>query len=314
MATMRVATIHEFGASNVFKLESAPIPALNEGEVLIKVHATSINPIDVKTREGSGLAGMYKDLLPVILGWDVSGVVEGVGTNVTDFKAGDEVYGMPVFPMLAKTYAEYLVAPASQLAKKPKNISHNEAAALPLVGLTALQGLDAMNLQSRETLLVHAAAGGVGHMVVQLAKARGAKVIGTASAKNHEFLRSLGVDEIIDYTKTPFEQVVKNVDAVFDCVGGEVQTRSFQTLRSGGRLVSITGKPNEELVHKYNVAPFQQLVKPDKAGLETIAQFVEVGKVKPVVSATFVLADIAKAHDLVATGHVRGKVVVQVAS
>jgi NADPH:quinone reductase-like Zn-dependent oxidoreductase len=314
MANMRVVTIHGFGGSDVLRLEQAPIPTPGEGEVLVKVHATSINPIDVKTREGSGLAGMYKDQLPAVLGWDVSGVIESVGTAVTDFRAGDEVYGMPVFPVLAKTYAEYIVAPANQLARKPKNLSHNEAGAIPLVALTAHQGLEAMNLRAGETLLVHAAAGGVGHMVVQLAKARGAKIIGTASAKNHEFLKSLGVDEVIDYNQTPFETVIKNVDAVFDCVGGDVQTRSFAVLRSGGRLVSITGKPNEELVKKHNVAPFQQLVKPGRAGLETFTSLVEAGKVKPVVSATFPLPEIAKAHDLVATGHVRGKVVVQVAS
>jgi NADPH:quinone reductase-like Zn-dependent oxidoreductase len=313
MADMRVVNIYEFGGSDVLRLETSPIPTPGEGEVLVKVHATSINPIDVKTREGSGLAGMYKDQLPVILGWDVSGVVEGVGANVKDFKTGDEVYGMPMFPALAKTYAEYMVAPVNQLARKPKNLSHNEAGAVPLVALTAHQGLEVMNLQAGETLLVHAAAGGVGHMVVQLAKARGAKVIGTASAKNHEFLKSIGVDEVIDYTKTPFEQAVKNVDAVFDCVGGEVQTRSFAVLRSGGRLVSITGKPSEELVKKYNVVPFQHLVKPDKAGLEHLTVLIEAGKVKPVVSAVFPLADIAKAHDLVATSRVRGKVVVQVA-
>jgi NADPH:quinone reductase-like Zn-dependent oxidoreductase len=314
MSSMRVVSIHEFGGSDVLRLESAPIPTPGEGEVLVKVHATSINPIDVKTREGSGLAGMYKDQLPVILGWDVSGVAESVGAGVTDLKEGDEVYGMPAFPALAKTYAEYVVALANQLARKPKNLSHTEAGALPLVALTAHQGLEAMNLQAGETLLVHAAAGGVGHMVVQLAKARGAKVIGTASAKNQDFLKNLGVDEIIDYMTTPFESVVKNVDAVFDCVGGEVQTRSFAVLRSGGRLVSITGKPLEELVKKHNVLPFQQLVKPGRAGLETLTQLIEAGKVKPFVSQTFGLSDVAKAHDLVGTGHVRGKVVVQVAS
>lgn len=314
MANMRVVNIHGFGGSDVLKLVSAPIPTSGEGEVLVRVHATSINPIDVSTRAGSGLSRMYQDQLPVILGWDVSGVVESVGANVTDFKPGDEVYGMPLFPALAKTYAEYMVAPAKELARKPKNISHTEAAAMPLVALTAHQGLEAMNLQAGETLLVHAAAGGVGHIIVQLAKALGANVIGTASAKNHEFLKSLGADRVIDYTQTPFEQVVKNVDAVFVCAGGEVLTRSFAVLRPKGRLVSIVGKPSEDLAQRYQVQAFQILVKPDKAGLETIATLVEAGKVKPAVNAVFPLADIAKAHDLVATGHVRGKVVVQVAS
>jgi NADPH:quinone reductase-like Zn-dependent oxidoreductase len=314
MATMRVVNIYEFGGSEVLRLESAFIPTPAEGEVLVKVHATSINPVDVKTRAGSAFAGKYKDQLPVVLGWDVSGVVEAVGTSVTEFKVGDELYGMPLFPDLAKTYADYLVAPANQLARKPQNLPHAEAAALPLVGLTAHQGLEAMNLQVGETLLVHAAAGGVGHVVVQLAKARGAKVICTASAKNLEFLKNLGADEVVDYTQTPFEQVVKKVNAVFDCVGGEVQARSFSVLRSGGRLVSILGKPSEELADKHGVKTFQILVKPDKAGLEHLTQLIEAGRVKPVVQEVFVLEDIAKAHDLVATGHVRGKVVVSLSS
>jgi NADPH:quinone reductase-like Zn-dependent oxidoreductase len=307
---MRVVQIHSFGDSSVLKLESAPVPEPKEGEVLVRVHATSINPIDVKTREGGGLSGMYKDLLPVILGWDVSGVVEMVGASVTGFKAGDEVYGMPLFPALAKTYAEYMVAPASELAKKPQNLSHSEAAALPLVALTAHQALETIALKAGETILIHAAAGGVGHVAVQLAKARGANVIGTASGRNHDFVKSLGADEVIDYTNVPFEAVVKNVDALFDCVGGEVLQRSYGVLRVGGRLVTIVGQPSEELAKQHDIQAHRILVKPDKAGLEFIAHLVEEGKLKPTVSATSPLEETAKAHDEVATGHVRGKVVV----
>jgi NADPH:quinone reductase-like Zn-dependent oxidoreductase len=307
---MRVVQIHSFGPSDVLKLESAPTPQPGEGEVLVRVHATSINPVDVKTRAGSGLSGMYKDLLPVILGWDVSGVIEAVGASVTEFKIGDEVYGMPLFPALAKTYAEYMVAPASQLAKKSASLSHNEAAALPLVALTAHQALGTINLKAGESILIHAAAGGVGHVAVQLAKARGANVIGTASSRNHDFVKSLGADEVIDYTKVPFETVVKDVAAVFDCVGGEVLPRSYGVLRAGGRLVTIAGQPSEDLAKQHNIQVYRVLVKPDKSGLESLTSLVEAGRLKPTVSATFPLEDIAKAHDEVASGHVRGKVVV----
>jgi NADPH:quinone reductase-like Zn-dependent oxidoreductase len=311
---MRVVQIYSFGGSEVLKLESAPIPQVSEGEVLVRVHATSVNPVDVKTRAGSGLSGMYKNQLPVILGWDVSGVVEAVGASVTEFKKGDEVYGMPLFPALAKTYAEYMVAPASELAKKPASLSHSEAAALPLVALTAHQALETIALKAEETILVHAAAGGVGHVAVQLAKALGAKVIGTSSSPNHEFLKSLGVDEVIDYTQTPFETVVKDVDAVFDCVGGEVLPRSYGVLRAGGRLVTIAGQLSEDLAKSYNIETFRILVKPDKEGLEILTNLVEAGKLKPIVSAEFSLEDMAKAHDTVASGHVRGKVVVRCVS
>ena len=311
MTTMRAVMIHEFGDSSVLKLESAPVPELSDGQVLVRVHATSINPIDEKTRAGSGLSGMYKDLLPVILGWDVSGVVEAVGAEVTEFKTGDEVYGMPLFPGVAKTYADYMVAPASELAKKPENLSYGEAAALPLVALTAHQAFETIGLKAGETILIHAAAGGVGHVAVQLAKARGANVIGTASSRNHSFLKSLGVAEVIDYTQTPFESVVKNVDAVFDCVGGEVLSRSYAVLREGGRLVTIAGQPSEELAKQHGIEAHRMLVKPDKAGLEFIAGLVEAGQVKPFVQEEFKLEDITKAHDLVASGHVRGKVVMR---
>lgn len=310
MANMRVVNLYDFGGSDALKLESAPRPQPKEGEILVRVHATSINPVDWKTRAGRGVAG--KDTtFPILLGWDVSGVVEAVGKDVAEFKVGDEVYGMPLFPKLAKTYADYLVAPASELAKKPTNISHSEAAALPLVALTAYQGLETIGLKAGETILVHAAAGGVGHIVVQLAKARGVKVIGTASARNHEFLKDLGVDEVVDYTQTPFENVVKNIDAVFDCVGGDMLPRSFAVLRSGGRLLTIAGQPSEELAREHGIQAYRVLVKPDKAGLEFIARLVEAGQVKPVVQEEFMLEDIAKAHDLVASGHVRGKVVVR---
>jgi NADPH:quinone reductase-like Zn-dependent oxidoreductase len=311
MATMRAVMIHDFGESHVLKLESVPAPQPSEGQVLVRVHATSINPVDVGTRAGKGLAGMYKNQLPVVLGWDVSGVVESVGANVTAFKPGDEVYGMPLFPALAKAYADYMVAPASELAKRPANLTHSEAAALPLVALTAHQAFETINLKAGEMVLIHAAAGGVGHIAVQLAKARGANVIGTASSRNHEFLKNLGADEAIDYTQTPFETVVKNVDAVFDCVGGEVLPRSYGVIREGGKLVTIAGQPSEELAKQNGIQAYRVLVKPDKEGLESTARLVEKGQVKPVIQEEFSLEDIAKAHDLVAGRHVRGKVVVR---
>jgi len=229
---MEAMTLRQYGGPDVLQLEDLPVPVPLAGEVRVQVHAVhavGINPVDTKRRQG----GPYTDF-PVVLGWDVSGVVDVLGEGVTDLELGDAVYGMIRFPAEGRTYAEYVTAPTAHLARKPETLSHVEAAATTLAPLTALQVLERMNLHSGQTVLIHAGAGGVGHFAVQLAHARGARVIATASENNREFVLSLGADEVIDYRVRPFEQQVSGVDAVFDTVGGDTFVRSFEVVRPGG--------------------------------------------------------------------------------
>ncbi|MBZ0287931.1 MAG: NADP-dependent oxidoreductase, partial [Anaerolineae bacterium] len=214
---MKAARIHSYGAPDVLVYEDAPRPTADIGDILVRVHAAGVNPVDYKTRQGRGIGGGSTDVLPLILGWDVSGVVESVGAGVTAFKPGDEVYSMVRFPEIGSAYAQYVAAPVSDFARKPHSLDHIHAAAVPLAALTAWQILfDTAHLVSGQTILIHAAAGGVGHLAVQLAKWKGARVIGTASAHNADFLREMGVDEVIDYTAVHFEDLVGPVDVVVD--------------------------------------------------------------------------------------------------
>ncbi len=262
---MLAITQDGFGGPEVLVPAKIDRPVPGPTEVLVRVHATSVNPVDWKTRAGGGVAMS----VPAVVGWDVSGVVEEAGPGVTRFAAGDEVYGMPRFPHPARAYAEYVTAPSRHLARKPRTLDHEHAAALPLAGLTAWQALvDTADVQAGQRVLVHAAAGGVGHLAVQIAKARGAYVIGTASAGNHDFLRELGVDEPIDYRTTDFAAAVRDVDVVLDSIGGEYTTRSIATLAAGGLLVSIRGGASDEALAaaaaaKVRVAAL--MVEPDHA-------------------------------------------------
>ncbi len=290
-----------------------PIPT----EVLVRVHATSINPVDWKTRAGGGVYGMAGDG-PVILGWDVSGVVEEVGGGVNRFQVGDEVFGMPRFPHPGRTYAEYVTAPSRHFARKPANLDHHHAAALPLVALTAWQALvDTAAVQPGERVLVHAAAGGVGHVAVQIAKARGAYVIGTASAGKHDFLRDLGADELIDYRTTDFGTAVRDVDVVLDLVGAEYGIRSIPTLRAGGLLLSITGSSIDDISRAAQAAGVRHtsvLVEPDYHGLDQITELVEKGALRVEVATVLPLARAAEAHELGESGRTRGKIVLDATS
>lgn len=308
MATMHAVRLHQYGAAENLVYEETQRPEPQEGVVLVRVRAAGVNPVDWKTREGRGVADTLES--PIILGWDIAGVVEEVGDGVDQFVAGDEVFGMVRFPEFGDTYAEYVAAPAGELAKKPTTISFAEAAATPLVALTAWQALfETAQLQAGQTLLVHAAAGGVGHVAVQLGKWRGARVIGTASARNAEFLRSLGVDQIIDYTHERFEDAARAVDVVLDTQGDETQRRSFAALKPGGMLVSIAETPDQSLAQRYGVRTARIRVRPSGEQMAEIAQLLVRGNLRVEVARTFPLSEAAAAHRLSEEGHTRGKIV-----
>lgn len=311
MNTMQAIRIHKYGGVAVLQLEDVPIPRPETGEVLIRIHAAGVNPVDWKVREGY-LKMIVHHKLPLILGWDVSGVIEAIGAGVDNFKEGDEVYSRPDISRNG-AYAEYIVVKASEVALKPKSIDHIKAAAVPLAALTAWQSLfDAADLKAGQRVLIHAAAGGVGHLAVQLAKWKGAYVIGTASGRNVELLRDLGVDETVNYTTTPFEEVVRDVDVVFDTVGGDVQKRSWKTLKNKGILVSITD-PISSVKGMIRGARGKFIfVQPNSGQLNEIAHLIDRGKLRPIVETTLPLAQAAQAQTLSQEGHVRGKLILRV--
>jgi NADPH:quinone reductase-like Zn-dependent oxidoreductase len=315
-ARMRAVVQDGFGGPEVLREAEVERPSPIPTEVLVRVHAAALNPVDVKTRTGKGMAGLQGDP-PYVLGWDVSGVVEEAGFGVTTLKPGDEVFGMPWFPRPARACAEYVTAPSRHFALKPAGLTHTEAAALPLAGLTAWQVLvDTAGVTAGQRVLIHAAAGGVGHLAVQIAKARGAHVIGTARAAKHDFLRSLGADETVDYTATPFEEAVRDVDVVMDNIGDpDHLRRSLRTLRPGGLLVAVPSGSDPSVAAEARERGLRMtsfLVEPDQRGLLELAALVEAGRLRPEIEAVLPLADAAKAHELVATGRTRGKVVLTV--
>jgi NADPH:quinone reductase-like Zn-dependent oxidoreductase len=311
MATMRSVRFHSYGGPDVLVLEEVPRPQAGAGEVLIRVYAASVNPIDWKVR-----AGHVKDLLPhrlpLIPGWDASGVVEAVGPDVTAFKMGDAVYGMLDF-MRNGAYAEFVVAKARDLAPKSRSIDHIQAAAVPLAALTAWQSLfEVAGLAPDHTVLIHAAAGGVGHFAVQFAKWKGARVIATASAGNKSFLLELGADVVIDYQTSRFEEAASEVDVILDLIGGDTQERSWQVLKKGGILVATLGISSPETARQYGVRGERVGVHADAAQLTQIAGLIDAGVFKPAVTTILPLAEAARAHELSQAGHVRGKIVLQV--
>ncbi|WFB05947.1 NADP-dependent oxidoreductase [Streptomyces sp. LX-29] len=307
---MRAVKQKSFGGPEVLEVVETERPTPLGGEVLVRVRASAVNPVDVAVRSGAyPLLGEP----PFGVGWDISGVVEEVGPGAR-FKPGDEVFGMPFFPRAATGYAEYVAVPGRQVARKPATLDHVHAAALPLAALTAWQGLvDAAGVGEGDRVLVHRAAGGVGHFAIQIAKARGAHVIALASAARHDFVRELGADEVIDYRTTDFTEVVKDVDIVFD--SNSEGDRSLSVLRPGGTLVSIMQHMDQELAARVEAAGRRFAgvsVEPDYAALEAIAALVDEGRVRPHVFETFPLAEAAAAHELVASGRVQGKVVLTV--
>jgi NADPH:quinone reductase-like Zn-dependent oxidoreductase len=309
MPNMKAVRIHAYGGPEVLKYEDVPRPAPGPKEVLVRVHAASINPVDWKIR-----AGYMKEYLPLafpaILGLDISGVVESVGAEVRTFKAGDAVYAMCDGSKGGGGYAEYIALKEDTLAPKPKSLDHTKAAAIPLAGLTAWHGLTETGaLKAGQRVLIHGAAGGVGSFAVQIAKAMGAYVIGTAQARNQSLLRELGADQAIDYTAVPFDKAVSDVDLILDTVGGETEKRSWAVLKKGGLLastVSQAASPIPGVTGKYIAN------RPNGQGLRELAKLVEAGKLRPIVETLLPLAETRKGHELSQTGHVRGKIVLQV--
>ncbi len=308
--TMKAIRANHFGGPDVLVFEDVPRPKASSGEVLVHVRATGVNPIDWKIR-----SGMVKEIYPVEFPWipgrDISGIIDEVGTNVTDLKQGDAVYGM--LESRAGGYAEYASANASVLAPKPKSLDFIQAAALPLVSLVAWQALfDTAHLSQGQTVLIHGASGGVGHMAVQLARWKGANVIGTASPNNAQFLKELGADEVIDYHNTKFEDVVHDADIVLDLIGGDTQKRSWKVLKNGGILISTVGLSSPEEASRYGVKAVNFLSRPDGKELRQIGKLIDQGIVKPVVTNVLPLKEAAKAHELSQSGHIRGKIVLKV--
>ncbi|WP_426511118.1 NADP-dependent oxidoreductase [Dactylosporangium sp. McL0621] len=308
---MRAIAQDVFGGPEVLRVVERPRPEAGFAQVVVRVRATSVNPTDFWHRSSGGLHGRI-----VPLGWDVSGVVEAVGPGVTLFAPGDEVFGMPRQPEPAGTYAEFVVSPARHLAHKPAAISHEEAAALPLVSLTAWQALvDVARVEPGQRVLVHAAGGGVGHVAVQIAKALGAEVIGTASAAKRDFVRDLGADRVIDYAEEDFAEVLTDVDVVLDAIGGEYGPRSLRTLRPGGLLVSLASPAEAALTpiaaEQGRRAVFM-VVEADRAGMVAIADLVERGLLRPRLDTVFPLAEVAEAHELGERGSTTGKIVLTV--
>jgi NADPH:quinone reductase-like Zn-dependent oxidoreductase len=311
MTTMKAVPVHTYGGPEVLVYEEAPCPEVGTEDVLIRVFATSVNPFDWKVREGY-LAAWMNHKLPLILGWDVSGVVQTVGSGVTNFSPGDQVFARADVN-LDGAYAEYIAVEASLVVPKPDSLDHIHAAAVPHAALAAWHSMfSAADLSSGQTMLIHGAAGGVGHFAVQFAKWRGAKVIGTASGNNLEFLHQLGVDEAIDYTTTRFDEVVRDVDVVLDTIGGEVLERCWVVLKPGGMLVSLVEAPSEETAIAYGVRQSFAGAQADAGILTQIAALVDSGQIKPTVSTILPLDEVRQAHELSQSMHTRGKIVLQI--
>ncbi|CAM5613297.1 MULTISPECIES: NADP-dependent oxidoreductase [Streptomyces] len=310
--TMRAISQNVLGGPEVLQEVRLERPAPGPNQVLVRVRAAGVNPTDWKHRATGGFLGDP----PFVLGWDVSGVVEATGIGVAAFQPGDEVFGMLPYPYGHGSHAEYVIAPVRALTHKPASIDHTQAGALPLVSLTAWQALvEHADLRPGQRVLIHAAAGGVGHMAVQIAKARGAYVIGTASAGKHDFLREIGVDEAIDYRETDFAEAVKDVDVVLDTLGGETAVRSLRVLRPGGVVVSIIPVGSDEFPEeaaRLGVRAVRMLVDADRADLRSLVDLIEQGKLRATVERTFPLSDAAEAHALGDQGRTTGKLVLTV--
>ena len=308
---MQAIQIQEFGDPQVLQVEEISIPAPGPRELLLRVHAAAVNPVDTSIRAGraGGLSGAE---LPYVPGFDASGVVAAIGSEVDHFQVGDEVFAM-LNLRRGGAYAEYAIVLEEEAAPKPPRVSHVEAAAIPLVALTAWQALfDVAKLQKDQTILIHAGAGGVGSIAVQLAKWRGARIIATASDYNHNFLRELGVDIPVDYRTQNFEDFARDVDVVLDPIGGDTQVRSLQTLREDGILVSIVGLTSEGRNPSRNVRATSILVRPNSVQLSEIGELIQNGIINPIVSYRFPLEQAPLAHEQSQTRRTRGKIVIEI--
>lgn len=302
------------GVENLIKID-LPVPDISDNEILVKVNAFSINPVDIKTRFGRGHASRLKEYNPIILGWDISGIVIKTGRSVTSFKNGDEVFGMVNFPGHGKAYSEYVAAPESHMALKPALITHEEAAGASLAALTAWQILkEKIRIKSGDRVLIHSAAGGVGHFAVQMAHHLGAYVIGTSSAANREFVLGLGASEQIDYKAQPFENATNNIDFVLDSIGGEYIDRSLKIMKPGGIIISIPSGASESVREKAlakGLTGDTFRVQSDGRNMRELAEMLQNGILKSHVSRVFTIDEIQVAHLQIESGKTRGKIVVK---
>src|SRR5256714_2416065 len=307
---MRAVVAHEYGAPDVVKVEEVPRPEPNEDEALVRVIASSVNPADPLTLSGK-YAREFGTHLPLIPGYDIAGIVEKTGANVTKLKVGDAVYGYPNF---GGGWADYVTVKEFEVAPKPKSLNFVESAAVPMGALTAWQALvDVAKLQPGQTVLIHGGSGGVGSFAIQIAKARGAEVIATASTANQDLLKQLGANVAVDYTKTKFEDVAKDVDAVLDPVGKETLARSYGVVKKGGIVMSLVARPDSAEIQKRGIRGAGISVHPDSEDLGEIAQLIDAGKIKPIVTQVLPLSEAIAAQQRAATHHTRGKVVLRIA-
>lgn len=308
---MKVIRFHAYGGPEVLQYEDVETPLVNSDEILVRVRSAGVSPFDVKVRQG-----LYKDFygpLPHILGWDLSGDVVAVGTNVSSVKEGDAVFGYVDGHRMGEAYAEYAVLKKDEAARKSSHVSYHEAAAVAMNGLTAWQALfDTAHLTEGQRVLIHAAAGGIGHLAVQFAKWKGAYVIGTASAKNRQFVLSLGADECIDYVTTPFESAVQDVDLVLDTIGGDTLRRSFSVVKKTGVIVTVVDFEGIKEAARYGVNGLTVFVKPNTKQLSEIGHLLEQGKLKVQIGKVFPLQEARKAHVLCETGHGSGKIILTI--
>ena len=309
---MKAVVIHEYGGLEVLKYEDVQRPEPKEDQILVRVIAAGVNPVDGLIRSGM-FAKHEKATFPMILGADIAGVVEKTGSKVTKFKAGDPVFAYASLKS-GGAYAEYALTTEREAAPKPKVLTYVEAAAVPVVALTAWQALvDTAKLSARQTVLIHGGSGGVGTFAIQIAKARGARVIATASTANQDLLMQLGADVAIGYTKQKFEDVAKDVDVVLDSIGKDTLARSYGVVRKGGFIVSLVARPDRAELDKRGIRGAALSVEPNSDELAEIGKLIDEGKIKVIVSQTFPLSEAIKAQEHVATGHTRGKIVLKVA-
>jgi NADPH:quinone reductase-like Zn-dependent oxidoreductase len=310
--TMKAIVIHEFGGPEFLKYEDVTRSEPKEDQILVRVVAAGVNPVDGMIR--SGMFANENRAFPIILGGDIAGVVEKVGSKITKFKAGD-----PVFAYVSLDnnggYAQYALVTEREAAPKPKSLTYIEAAAVPIVALTAWQALiDTAKLSAGQTVLIHGGSGGVGTFAIQIAKARGAKVIATASTANQDLLKQLGADVAIDYTKTKFEDVAKDVDVVLDSVGKDTLARSYGVVKKGGFIVTLVARLGQAELDKLGIQGASLSVDPNSNELAEIGNLIDEKKIRVIVSQTFPLSEARKAQEQVATGHTRGKIVLKVSN
>jgi NADPH:quinone reductase-like Zn-dependent oxidoreductase len=306
---MKAILVHQSGGPEMLKLDNVPRPQPGSEEILIRVMAAGVNPVDAYVRSGRFGGGK----LPFTPGMDVAGVVESAGADARKFKPGDAVYAYLNFTEQG-AYAEYCTAKESEAALKPKNIGFEQAAAVPLAATTAWQALiDTARLKTGQTVLIHGGSGGVGHFAIQIAKAKGARVVATASTANQDLLKQVGADQAIDYTKTKFEDVVKDVDIVLDATRSDALPRSYGVVKKGGFVVTLTGRPDPAELEKDGINGSSLMAHPDAEVLDQLTKLIEAKKLKPIVSYTFPLAEASKAHQQIETRHTRGKIVLRVA-